>query len=127
MKDFIAAIHDPIIAAGIFTLLGAAIGFLATITVTFLAARFENKRHIRELGFRLALSSFKQRIKEQQALAERDGREREVVSLPVFMAEATKVAEIVCNPRLNADEIGKRLSGLADFTTTILKRMGSKA
>lgn len=115
MNEFLIAIHDPIVIATAFTLLGSLISVFATLATT----RYENRRHIRDVGVKLALAHFESRVKEQQALADATGKMREVNALPVFFAEAMKVAEIVSNPKLNGFDIGWRLAELPRFVVEI--------
>ena len=122
MHTLIIALQTPAIITGFFTIFGSSMAVIGTIFVT----RRDDKRHIRELGLKLALVNLEQRIKEQQAIADATGKIQEVLPLPVLVAESMRVAEIVSNPRLSGDEIGRRLAGLSGFAGTMLKAMQPK-
>ncbi len=113
------SMNDPAIITGIFTLGGVAIGSLATFLISFRTTKLENQKHIRELGLQLATTHFEYRMKEVQAIAEATGTNMEVQSLSIFVVEGIKMAEIICDPKLNAWEMGKRLAGLTTITKTV--------
>ena len=71
MNVFFTTIHDPVIIAAVFALLGTLSGSIVSIV----AIRQENKRHLVEIGFKLAVTHFEHRMKEQQAIADATGRE----------------------------------------------------
>ena len=110
---------DPNIITGIFALSGVAIGSLATFFISSRTAKLEDRRHIRELGLQLATTNLEHRMREAQAIADKTGRILEIPSLTIFVVEGIKMAEIICDPRLNAYEMGQRLAGLPTFTKTV--------
>ena len=118
----VTVLQNQSIIAGFFGIFGSVIGMFATIAVT----RREDKRHVREIGLKLAMVNLEQRIKEQQALADETGQIQEVLPLPILVAEAMKAAEIVSNSCLSADEIGHRLADMETFTVKVFLAMKSK-
>jgi hypothetical protein len=116
---------DPNIVTGTFTILSGAIGYFAASRIASRNARIENQRQLRELGFRMALANFDFVTKQAQIAATKTGQAVQTYSLPIFVAEGIKMAEIVGNPNLNAYEIGQDLSKISGFTKTVAKAMGT--
>jgi hypothetical protein len=104
---------------GLCTLAGAVIGFIGAWAINAKTQRMNHERHLRELGLQIAVTNFKL----AHSLIERLPPNCTAVAptLPVYVAEGIRVAEIVSNPRLTAFEIGKAIAGLGDFTSTIQK------
>ena len=116
---------DPTIVTGTFTILSGAIAYITASRITSRNARIENQRQLRELGFRMAMANFEFVTKQAQAISAKTGQPVEIYSLPIFVAEGIKMAEIVGNPNLNAYEIGQDLSKIIGFTKTVAKGMGT--
>ena len=78
------------------------------------------------MGFRMALANFDFVTKRAEAIAAKTQQTVEMYSLPIFVAEGIKMAEIVGNPKFDASEIGENLSKISTFTKTVAARMDAK-
>jgi hypothetical protein len=118
IQSITKALANPFIINGIFTLLGSITGFLCGLLIAAKNARDESKRQMRELGFRMALANFEFTQKEAQKVAN-TGIPAQMYTLPVFVAEGIKLAEIISNPKLSAEEIGRKILEISSFTRTV--------
>jgi hypothetical protein len=111
------------ITTGIFTLLGVILGSLATFMIASRTARLEHQRHLRELGLKIALANFDFTRKQAETIATNTNQITEIHTLPIFVAEGIRIAEILGDSKLNDYDLGKRLSTVSTSTKTIVRAM----
>lgn len=105
---------------GIFTLAGTALGICATFAVAARTARIEERKHFRELGFKMALAKFEKNMEMAQQLADATGKFQEAPPFEAFVIEGIKFMDIVATPGLSATETARRMAHLRDFTQIIV-------
>lgn len=105
--------------SGLFALLGASIGGLISYLTAARAARAEERRHLRELALKVALTKFEGCQALAQQLANATGNFQPVPPLDEFILQAVRLMDIAGDSRLSAAEATRRLRELSDFARAI--------
>ena len=106
---------------GIIALAGTGLGALIMYAAAARTARIEERKHFRELGLKIALTKFESCVKSAQAITDLTGQPSEVPHFEIFVIEGIKLMEIVqSEPNIGADEIGRRIKRLRDFTKNVI-------
>jgi hypothetical protein len=107
---------------GLFTIAGVVLTFLFDQLRSERAARFEERKHFRELGLKVAILKYERNaaLAQQVANLKGPGAVVETPPLEVFVIKGIKFMEIVATPNLSADAAIRRLTELEDFTSTVI-------
>lgn len=101
---------------GLFTLAGGLIGGGFTWLAARRRDRLEERKHLRELALKLAVLKFERTEALAQALADRTGKFQEHPPIEAFVLHALRFMDLLDQPGLTPEELGRRLAELQTFS-----------
>lgn len=108
-------------------LIGALIGAISTLIVTWMNKRTEERKHYRELLINAAIENYKEvQLMTRTIIEKRPTISHVVYPMDTYIIHMSKLAELVIDKKLKAGELSKILGELDQFTDEMYAHYNSK-
>jgi hypothetical protein len=118
---------DNAYISGLFGLLGTGLGALIALTVLNRTIGAEERKHLRELGIKIAILRYEKHCEMMKEIAEKFHTTCEVPPFSTFVVEGMRMIEIVENVQLSSDQVGQQLADLNIFRQNVVSEIYGRA
>ncbi len=109
------------IPGSIIALLGALIGSLSGIAITYISKYFDDRRQIRQLAVEMAIQQWKAHLDMSEKIGKATGRTASVGSLDSYMVHMLKFAELISSKKITAENVESELRRIREVSAEACK------
>jgi len=109
------------IAGAVIALLGALVGSVSGIAVTYISKYFDDRRQIRQLALDIAIQQWKAHLDLSEKWGNASGRTASVGSLDSYMVHMLKFAELISSKKITTENVEAELRRIRDISREACK------